>query len=135
MKLGHILVYLTANISSMFLVHWWRLETSSRPFYVFNEMTINEICQFLVVDIYHFQFSLIHSFKVMKYWKLDINGCWIIGAGCLIERASDLALLLQILQKISENYCPFFINQLTKFGELMSCGLKGIFKNVPCLIY
>ena len=40
MKLGQILVYLIANISNMFLTQYWRLETSSRSFYGFNEMTI-----------------------------------------------------------------------------------------------
>ena len=28
-----------------------------------------------------------------------------------------------------------YIYQLTKFGGLMSCGSKDIFKNAPCLIY
>ena len=28
-----------------------------------------------------------------------------------------------------------YIYQLTQFGGLMSCGLKGVFKNVPCLMY
>ena len=37
----------------MFLAQGWRLETSSRPFYDFNAITIYEICQFLVVDIHH----------------------------------------------------------------------------------
>ena len=42
----------------------------------------NEICQFLVVDIYNFSFSLIHPFKKMKHWKLDIIDYLVIGAGC-----------------------------------------------------
>ena len=39
MKVGQILVYLIANISNVFLAHSWRLETSSRPFQDFSEMT------------------------------------------------------------------------------------------------
>ena len=41
-KFGQIIVYLTINknIYNMFLAQCWRLETSSRPFYDFNEMTI-----------------------------------------------------------------------------------------------
>ena len=52
------------------------LETSSRPFYDFNEMKwqYNVTRQFLGVDIYNFQFSLIHHFKRMQHWKLDITG-------------------------------------------------------------
>ena len=40
MKSGQILVYLLTNISNVFLVQCWRLETSSRPFYDFNEITL-----------------------------------------------------------------------------------------------
>ena len=28
-----------------------------------------------------------------------------------------------------------YINQLGKFGDLMSCGSKDILKNAPCLMY
>ena len=28
-----------------------------------------------------------------------------------------------------------YIYQLAKFGDLMSCGSKDIFKNVPCIMY
>ena len=43
MKFGQILVYCMANISSMFLAECWRLGTSSRPFYDFIKMTIQEV--------------------------------------------------------------------------------------------
>ena len=39
-EFGQILVYLTANVSNMFLAQCWRLEISSRHFYDFNEMTV-----------------------------------------------------------------------------------------------
>ena len=42
----------------------------------------NEMCQFLVAGIYHFQFSLVHHFNKIKHWKLDINVYLVIGAGC-----------------------------------------------------
>ena len=38
-EFGQILVYL---ITKIFLAHCWRLETSSRPFYDFNEMTLEK---------------------------------------------------------------------------------------------
>ena len=53
MNFSHILVYLMTNIFNMFLAQCWRRETSSRPFYDFNEMTLYRD-QFLVVDIYDF---------------------------------------------------------------------------------
>ena len=28
-----------------------------------------------------------------------------------------------------------YIYQLAKFGDFMNCGLKDVFKNVPCLMY
>ena len=40
MKFGQILVYLVTNISDMPLAQCYELETSSRTFYDFNEMTI-----------------------------------------------------------------------------------------------
>ena len=40
MKFGQILVCCMKNVSNMFLVQSWRLETSSRPFYDFIETTI-----------------------------------------------------------------------------------------------
>ena len=39
-EFGQMLVYLTTNISNMYLAQCWRLETSSTPFYDFNEMTM-----------------------------------------------------------------------------------------------
>ena len=39
-KFGQILVHLITIISNMFLAQCWRLETSFRPFYDFNETTI-----------------------------------------------------------------------------------------------
>ena len=84
MKFGQILVYLITNLSIMFLVQCWRLETSSRPFHDFNEMAI--ICQFLVVDIniillftiVNLPFLILSYLpfqkkkkKRKKHWKLD----------------------------------------------------------------
>ena len=47
----------------------------------------------------------------MKRWKLCIIGYGVIGAGCFYLAN---------------------IYQLTKFGGLISCGLKRLFKNAPC---
>ena len=37
----------------------------------------------------------------------------------------------QIVQKIPEIVDLAYIYQLAKFGDLMSCGVKDIFKNAP----
>ena len=41
-QFGQILVCCMTNISNMFLAECWRLETSSRPFYDFIEMAIQQ---------------------------------------------------------------------------------------------
>ena len=66
----------------MSLAQCWRLEASSGPFMILMKWQYNEICQFLVTDIYYFWFSLIHPFKKMKHWKLDLIDSLVIGAGC-----------------------------------------------------
>ena len=42
MKFGQLLVFCMTNIFSMFLVECWSLETSSRLFYDFIKMTIQQ---------------------------------------------------------------------------------------------
>ena len=61
MKFGQILALLTTKIN-MFLTQCWRLEFSSRPFYDFNEMAIEQYLsifsssylQFLILPYSHF---------------------------------------------------------------------------------
>ena len=81
MKFGQIQECCITNFSNMFLVQCWGLEGSSNPFYDFIKITI---WQDLAIfnNIYHFDISLIHLFKKMKHWNLDISGYWVIGAGC-----------------------------------------------------
>ena len=52
-----------------------------------------------------------------------------------LKKAWNFAQVLQIAQKIPRNYTLAYIFQLTKVGDLMSCGTKDIFKNAPCLMY
>ena len=65
--------------------------------------------------------SLIHIFKKMKDRNLD----------------NWLAPVLQIVQKIPENFCPclYLQYQLAKFEDLMSCRSTDKFKIAPCLMY
>ena len=44
------------------------------PFMIIMKWQYNEICQFLVADIYHFYLPLIHPFKKTKHWKLELKG-------------------------------------------------------------
>ena len=67
----------------------------------------------------------------MKHWKLDIIGYWVIGAGCLIEKSLELSPSLSNHKWFQENFDHASIYQSTKFGGLMSCGSKDIFKMHP----
>ena len=51
-----------------------------------------------------FNCPLIHLCKKMKHWKLDLICYWVTGAK--FKRTWNLAPVLQIVQKITENYCP-----------------------------
>ena len=133
MKLGQILVCCIKSISNMFLAQHWRLETSSRHLYDFIKITIWH--DLAIFNSWHLPFLivLIHVYKKVKHWNLNITGYWVIGAGCLIEMTWNLAL--QIVLKIPEIIAIAYIYQIAKFGDLMSCGSKDIFRNVPCLMY
>ena len=54
MKFSQILVYLMTRIYSMFLAQCWRLETSSRRFFILMKWQYNKIYHFFVVDVYCF---------------------------------------------------------------------------------
>ena len=73
MKLGQLLICCMANISNIFLAQCLRLETSSRLMIILK-LKYNEIWTFLIADIYHFEWPLIHFFQKMKHWNLDIIG-------------------------------------------------------------
>ena len=67
-----------------------------------------------MVGIYHFQLSFIHLFNnkknKMKCCNLNIFGYWIDN----LKRTWNLAPVLQVVQKITENYCTAYIYQLAK---------------------
>ena len=85
MKFGQILVCCMTNISNMFLAECWRLETSSRLFYDFIKMTIQQ--DLAIFNGWHIPvLSFIHLFKKMKHWNRGLFGYWVIGAGCWIKK-------------------------------------------------
>ena len=66
----------------------------------FSKMSIitdNQL--FLITDIYHFQMPLIHLFSV-------IIAYWVIAKS---KRTWSLVPVLQIAQKIPENYCSCLV--------------------------
>ena len=67
-KFSQLLPCCLTNICNVILARCWRLETNSRSF---SDLS------FLHFHIYHF-----HFFKNVNHLNLDINGYWVIGAGC-----------------------------------------------------
>ena len=50
--------------------------------------------------------SLIHLFKRLKDYNLDLIGYSLIGAGWSAQKDQDLGPAHQIVQNIPENFCP-----------------------------
>ena len=78
MKFVRILVGWMTNIYNIFLAECWRLETSSRLFYDFIKMTIQQ--DLAIFNGWHVLYSPFQ--KKMKHWNLGIFGYWVIGTGC-----------------------------------------------------
>ena len=136
MKLGQILVCPMTNISNMFLAQCWRLETSFRPFYDFIKMvTVQNLAIF---NSWHLPFLIVPYSHFQKNETLESWNSWLL---------SNLSRLLnwkgpgtqpqysKLFKRFLKIIALAYIYQLTKFGDLMSCGSKDIVKNAPCLMY
>ena len=87
-KFGQILVRCMTNIFSMFLAECWSLETSSRLFYDFVKMTIQQDLAIFYCWHKPFLIVLYSTFQQQqkKFWNLTIFGYSVIGAGCYIQK-------------------------------------------------
>ena len=74
--------------------------------------------------------------KKLKHWNLEIIGYWVFGAGSYIEKDLELSPCPPNCSKdFRKVFVLVYIYELAKFGDLISCGLKDIFKDAPCLMY
>ena len=80
MKFGQIWVCCMTNISNMFLTECWRLETSSRLFYDFIKITIQQ--DLATFNGWHIPFLIVLYSPFQKNETLGIFAYWVIGAGC-----------------------------------------------------
>ena len=82
MKLGQILVCCLTNISNMFLAECWRLKTSSRLFYEFIKMTMQQ--DLAIFSGWHIPFLIVLYSHVQKMKRLNLGifGYWVIRVGC-----------------------------------------------------
>ena len=82
MKFGQIAVCWMTSIFNMFLVECWRQETSTKLFYDFIKMAIQQ--DMAIFNGWHIPFLIVlySPFqKKQQHWNLDIFGYWVIGAG------------------------------------------------------
>ena len=83
MKFGQVLVCCTANISNMFLAECCRLETSSRLFYDFMKIAIQQ--DLAIFNDWHIPFLIVlyspfqKKNKTLESWHIWL---WVIESGC-----------------------------------------------------
>ena len=77
MKFGQILVCCMKNISNMFLAECWRLETSSRLFYDFIKMTIQQ--DLAIFNGWHIPFLIVLYSSFQKNETLESWHNWLLS--------------------------------------------------------
>ena len=77
MKFGQILVCCMTNISNMFLAEYWRLETSSRLFYKFFKMTIEQ--DLAIFNGSHIPFLIVLYPPFQKNETLESWHLWLLS--------------------------------------------------------
>ena len=77
MKFGQMLVYCMINISNMFLGECWRLETSSRLFYDFIKMTIQQ--DLAIFNGWHIPFLIVLYSPFQKNETLESWYNWLLS--------------------------------------------------------
>ena len=132
MKFCQILVYYMTNIFNMFLAQCWRLDTSSRSFYDFITNTIKQ--DLVIVNSWYLPFlnNSYSPFKKKKHWNLNH---WLLSNWSRLLNWKAPAPILQIVQKIPENYCSCLHLSTGQVWLVNEFGSKDIFTNTPCLIH
>ena len=134
MKFGQTLMCCMKNISKMFLAQCWILGTSSRPFYEFTKMAIWDPAIF---NSWNLPFSnVLYSTFQKNDWNLDKTGYLGNWSRLLNWKGTETwPLSFKLFKRFLKIIALVYNSQLTMFGDLVSCGLKNIFKNAPCLMY
>ena len=77
MKFDQILVCCMTNISNMFLAECWRLETSSRLFYDFIKMTIQQ--DLAIFNGWHIPFLIVFYSPFQQNETLESRHIWLLS--------------------------------------------------------
>ena len=131
-----MLVCCMTNISNMFLVYCWRLETSSRLFYDIIKMTIWR--ESVIFNSWHLTFWTVPYRPFQKNETLESWHNWLQSNWRRLLNLKKSKTLPQS-SKLSKRFLKIivlaYIYQLAKFGDLLSCPSKDSFKIAPCLMY
>ena len=120
MKFCQILVCCMTNISNIFLPQCWRLETSSRLFYDFIKMTIQQ--DLAILSNWHLLFlnvphSPFQKNETMESWYNLLLSNW---SRLLIWKGpGTLPQSSKLFKRFLKTNPLIYIYQLVKFGDLM----------------
>ena len=103
MKFGQILVCWMTNISNMFLAECWRLGTSTKLFYDFIKMKIQQ--DMAIFNGWHIPFLIVLYSPFQKRETLESCHVWLLSNWGGLLNWKNLSPVSQIIQKITENYC------------------------------
>ena len=134
-KFGQILVCCMRNISNLFLAQCWRLETNSRLFYFFIKMAIKQ--DLTIFNSWHLPFFIVpyspfQKDDTLESWYNLLFSNW--SRFLKWKEPGTLSQSSKLLKRFLKIIALDYIYQLAKFGGLMSCDSKDMFKNAPCLM-
>ena len=133
-KFSQILVCCMTNISNLFLAECCRLETSSRLFYDFIKITIQQ--DPTIFNGWHIPFLIVLYSPLQKNETLESWHIWLLSNwGRLLNWKGPGIWSPKLFKRLLKIIVLAYIYQLAKFGDFMICGSKDIFKNAPCLMY
>ena len=136
MKFGQILACCMTNIFDMFLGEYLRLKTSPRPLYDFIKMTIYR--DLAIFNSCRLPFWIFPYSPFQKNETLESLHNWLWSNwGRLLnwKEPGTYPQSVKLFERFLKIIALDYIYQLAKFGDLMSCCPKDIFKNTPCFIY
>ena len=133
MKFGQIIMCYMTNISN-FSFNSGDSMLSPNLFMILLKRQYNEIWSFLIVDINHFQFDLVHLFKKTK--QESWHNCLLSILSRLLNRKEPLTQpqSSKLFKRFLKIIALAYIYQLSQFGHFVSSSSK-IFKTAPCLMY
>ena len=92
----------------------------------------------LFLNSWHLPFLDVPYSPLQKNKTLESSHNWFLSNSCRLlnwKRPGIKPRFYKVFKWFLKNIALAYIYQLAKFGDLMRCGSKYIFKNAPCLMY